>query len=352
MPNTRENQLVKTGSNVNGKSKEVILTGDRPTGKLHLGHYIGSLKNRVRLQELYERPYIMIADMQAMTDHFDDIAKVREHLLEVYYDYLAVGIDPEKNCIFLQSLVPALSEFTCIYLNYVTLARLKRNPTVKTEMKLKGYEDNVPAGFLVYPVSQASDITAFHGTLVPCGEDQLPMLEQCNEIVRHINYLVGRDVLTECKPLLSKVGRLKGTDGQAKMSKSLNNCIYLADEEDILYKKIMSMYTDPKHLRVEDPGQVEGNMVFSYLDAFDPDEEELRKWKEHYQRGGLGDVKVKKRLFEVLNTQLAPIRSKRRELTKNADILWAKILEHSQEAAAVAEKNLKELKQALGITFL
>lgn len=334
------------------KKKEIVLTGDRPTGRLHIGHYVGSLRRRVELQHQYEKPYIMIADMQAMTDHFENVEKVRQHIIEVCIDYLSVGIDPKLNTIFLQSLVPALSEFTMIYLNYVTLARLKRNPTVKTEMQSKGYSESVPAGFLIYPVSQAADITAFNASLIPVGEDQLPMLEQSNEIVRHINYITGKDVLVECKPLLSKVGRLPGTDGSAKMGKSLNNCIYLSDTEEQLHKAVMSMYTDPNHIRVQDPGQVEGNTVFKYLDAFDPAEEELEELKAHYRRGGLGDVKLKKRLFEILNAELLPIRERRKLLEEQREEIWQMIVENSLYAREVAEENLKKLKKELKITTL
>ena len=287
--------------------KDVVLTGDRPTGKLHIGHYVGSLKTRLEIQDDYNPFYIMIADMQALTDHFENPELVREHILEVAYDYLAVGLKPENIIFFIQSLVPELCELTIHYLNFVTLARLRRNPTVKSEMQQKNYGDAVPVGFLVYPVSQTADITAFHTTLVPVGDDQLPMIEQSNEIVRSINYTFGKQILTESRAMLSQITRLPGTDGSAKMGKSLDNCIYLSDDADTIQKKVMNMYTDPNHIHVNDPGTVEGNPVFTYLDAFDPDKEELEEWKAHYRRGGLGDVKVKRRLNQVLQDTLGPV---------------------------------------------
>lgn len=331
--------------------KDVVLTGDRPTGQLHIGHYVGSLRNRVTLQEQYDDTYIMIADMQALSDNGDHPEKVRKNLLEVAYDYYAVGLEPSKNTIFVQSLIPELAEFTAFYLNFVTLARLKRNPTVKTEMKLKNFGDAVPAGFLVYPVSQAADITAFRTTLVPVGDDQLPMIEQSNEIVRHINHFFNTDVLVESKALLSNVGRLPGLDGGAKMSKSLNNCIYLADEPDVIQKKVMSMFTDPNHLRVEDPGTVEGNPVFTYLDAFDPNKEELAELKEHYRRGGLGDVKLKRRLNDILQVELAPIRERRKEIASDPAAVLKMLQEHSQRARQVAASTLHDLKEVFGINY-
>lgn len=287
-------------------AKEIILTGDRPTGKLHLGHYVGSLKNRVELQNtgLYES-YFMIADQQALTDNARNPEKIRNSLIEVALDYLAVGIDPTKSTIFVQSQLPELHELTMHYLNLVTVSRLQRNPTVKDEIKQKNFENSIPAGFFIYPVSQAADITAFKATLVPVGEDQLPMLEQAREIVRSFNNIYG-DILVEPEAMLPKkgCGRLPGLDGKAKMSKSLGNCIYLSDEPDDIRKKVMSMYTDPNHIRVEDPGQVEGNMVFTYLDTFCDDKEKVEEMKEHYRKGGLGDVKIKKFLMKFFKQNL------------------------------------------------
>ena len=293
-------------------SKKIILTGDRPTGKLHIGHYIGSLKNRVQLQESGEyESFIMIADQQALTDNARDPEKIRRSLTEVALDYLAVGLDPARSTIFVQSQLPELHELTMHYLNLVTLSRLERNPTVKSEIKQKNYENSIPAGFLIYPVSQAADITAFKATTVPVGEDQLPMIEQTREIVRSFNSLYG-EVLVEPEAVIPKndtCGRLPGTDGKAKMSKSIGNCIYLSDDADTVKKKVMSMYTDPNHIRVEDPGQIEGNTVFTYLDVFAPNKEEVEEMKAHYKRGGLGDMKVKKYLNEVMQAELEPIRN-------------------------------------------
>ena len=287
-------------------SKKIILTGDRPTGKLHIGHYIGSLKNRVQLQESGEyESFIMIADQQALTDNARDPEKIRRSLTEVALDYLAVGLDPARSTIFVQSQLPELHELTMHYLNLVTLSRLERNPTVKSEIKQKNYENSIPAGFLIYPVSQAADITAFKATTVPVGEDQLPMIEQTREIVRSFNSLYG-EVLVEPEAVIPKndtCGRLPGTDGKAKMSKSIGNCIYLSDDADTVKKKVMSMYTDPNHIRVEDPGQIEGNTVFTYLDVFAPNKEEVEEMKAHYKRGGLGDMKVKKYLNEVMQAE-------------------------------------------------
>lgn len=330
---------------------EIVLTGDRPTGKLHIGHYVGSIKQRLISQAEYQTNYLMIADMQALTDNAHDVEKIRESVLEVTYDYLGCGIDPEKTTIFIQSLIPELTEFTVIYMNYVTLARLMRNPTVKSEMQLRDFGNTVPIGFLNYPVSQAADITAFNATLVPVGDDQLPMLEQTNEIVRHINFHFETDILKECKPILSQVTRLPGIDGNAKMSKSLNNCIYLSDDRETVSKKVMSMYTDPNHLRVEDPGTVEGNPVFTYLDAFDPDKSELEEWKDHYRRGGLGDVKVKRRLEKILQAELDPIRERRAEYEGKTNQIMEMLLESSKKARIVAQENLAKLKSVLGIDY-
>lgn len=332
------------------QKKKIVLTGDRPTGPLHLGHYVGSLEKRLELQETC-RQFIMIADAQALTDHAEKPHLVRENVLQVALDYLAVGIDPNKSTIFIQSLVSPLFELTSYFLNLVTWNRLKHNPTVKQEIVQKGYGESVPAGFMVYPVSQAADITAFKADLVPVGEDQLPMIEQTNEIVRHFNRIYKRDVLVECAALIPKMARLPGTDGKAKMSKSLGNSIFLSDSPDIVAKKVKGMYTDPNHLRVEDPGSVEGNPVFIYLDAFDTDREGLEAMKAHYQRGGLGDSVVKKRLLEVLQAFLDPIRSRREEFAKDPQGVMQIILKGSDVAKEVAEKTLKEVREAMFLNY-
>jgi len=333
--------------------KKIILTGDRPTGKLHIGHYIGSLKNRVALQEsgLYES-FIMIADQQALTDNARNPEIIRKSLTEVALDYLAVGIDPSKSNVFIQSQIPELNELTMHYLNLVTLSRLERNPTVKQEIKQKNFENSIPAGFLIYPVSQAADITAFKATTVPVGEDQLPMIEQTREIVRSFNSIYG-DVLVEPEAVLpsSNAGRLPGTDGKAKMSKSIGNCIYLSDDADTIKKKVMSMYTDPNHIRVEDPGQIEGNTVFTYLDIFATDKDAVEEMKEHYKRGGLGDMKVKKYLNEVMQAELEPIRNRRMEFEMDIDAVYSMLKDGSDKARAVASNTLKEVRAAIGIEY-
>ncbi len=333
--------------------KKIILTGDRPTGKLHIGHYIGSLKNRVALQEsgLYES-FIMIADQQALTDNARNPEKIRNSLIEVALDYLAVGIDPSKSNIFVQSQIPELNELTMHYLNLVTLSRLERNPTVKQEIKQKNFENSIPAGFLIYPVSQAADITAFKADTVPVGEDQLPMIEQTREIVRSFNSLYG-EVLVEPEAVLpsSNAGRLPGTDGKSKMSKSIGNCIYLSDDADTIKKKVMSMYTDPNHIRVEDPGQIEGNTVFTYLDVFATDKNTVEEMKEHYKRGGLGDVKVKRYLNEVLQAELEPIRNRRIEFEKDIDVVYKMLKDGSNKAREVAANTLREVREAIGIEY-
>ena len=344
--------------------KNIILTGDRPTGHLHLGHYVGSLKNRVKLQNEgnYDKMYVFIADSQALTDNFDNPGKVRENVREVMLDYLAVGLDPKKVTFFIQSMIPELTEYTFYFMNLVTVSRLMRNPTVKTEMKTKGMEETIPSGFLNYPVSQAADITLFNTTIVPAGEDQEPMIEQTNEIVRKFNSLYG-EVLNECRILLPEndsCRRLPGIDGNAKMSKSLGNCIYLSDTEEELYKKVMSMYTDPNHIRVEDPGNIIGNTVFTYLDAlctnehfakYLPEYKNLDELKDHYKRGGLGDVKIKKFLFNVLNEELTPIREKRLELSKNMNYIDEILKSGTMEARKVALENIKKFKAAIGINY-
>lgn len=334
-------------------SKKIILTGDRPTGKLHIGHYIGSLKNRVELQNSGEyESFIMIADQQALTDNARDPEKIRRSLTEVALDYLAVGLDPAKSTIFVQSQLPELHELTMHYLNLVTLSRLERNPTVKAEIKQKNYENSIPAGFLIYPVSQAADITAFKATTVPVGEDQLPMIEQTREIVRSFNNIYG-EVLVEPEAVIPKdtCGRLPGTDGKAKMSKSIGNCIYLSDDADTIKKKVMSMYTDPNHIRVEDPGQVEGNTVFTYLDVFAPNKDEVEEMKEHYKRGGLGDMKVKRYLNEVMQAELEPIRKRREEFAQDMDYVYKMLKDGSDKAREVAAQTLKEVREAIGLEY-
>ncbi len=331
--------------------KKVVLTGDRPTGPLHLGHYVGSLKNRLLLQETCTQ-FVMLADVQALTDNFQHPQKVRENVLEVALDYLAVGIDPNKTTIFIQSLLPQLFELTIYYLNLVTWNRLKHNPTVKQEIVQKGYGESVPAGFMVYPVSQAADITAFKANIVPVGADQLPMVEQSNEIVRHFNRIYNASVLVEAEALIpATASRLPGTDGKAKMSKSLGNAIYLSDSPDAVTKKIKGMYTDPEHLRVEDPGKVEGNPVFEYLDVFDPDKEKLQEMKAHYQRGGLGDSIVKKRLTEVIQAELDPIRQRRTLLAQDRNEVMKLVLQGTERAEIVAEQTLTEVRQAMRLDY-
>lgn len=332
------------------KQKKIILTGDRPSGSLHLGHFVGSLKNRVDLQHTHEQ-YVMIADTQALTDNYANPKKVRDNVIEVALDYLACGIDPEITTIFIQSTIPQLAELTMYYLNLVTWNRLKHNPTVKAEIKQKNFGENIPAGFMTYPISQAADITAFKASIVPVGEDQRPMIEQTNEIVRSFNRIYQTQTLVECEAYIPKFARLPGIDGQAKMSKSLGNTIFLGEEEDSLKKKVKSMYTDPQHLRVEDPGRVEGNPVFTYLDAFGTDMSKIQELKEHYQRGGLGDSVVKNYLFEVLNAFLTPIRNKRKEFEKDRAEILNILLKGSQRAWLVADKTLQEVKQAMFLNY-
>ena len=337
-------------------SKKVILTGDRPTGKLHIGHYVGSLKNRVELQNSGEfETFIMIADAQALTDNAKNPEKVRENVLEVALDYLAAGIDPSKTTIFIQSQIPQLPELAMFYANLVSISRLERNPTVKTEIKQKNFGEGVPSGFVFYPISQAADITAFKATHVPAGEDQLPMIELTREISRSFNQTYGVDLLVEPEIILSKEGierRLPGINGMnAKMSKSLNNGIYLADSFEEMRAKVMKMYTDPDHIRVEDPGKIEGNVVFAYLDVFAEDKEKVAEMKAHYQKGGLGDVAVKKYLVEEMNKVLKPIRERREELAKNPEAIYEILRKGSEKAEKVAAQTLKELKQAMKIDY-
>jgi len=333
-----------------GEKKKIILTGDRPTGPLHLGHYIGSLKNRVALQETAIQ-YVMIADVQALTDHAEHPETVRANILEVALDYLAVGIDPAKSTLFIQSLVKPLFELTLYYLNLVTWNRLKHNPTVKQEILAKNFGESVPAGFMVYPISQAADITAFKANLVPVGADQQPMIEQTNEIVQRFNTLYKTDVLVPCEALIPKHARLPGIDGKAKMSKSLGNCIYLSDPPEAISKKIKGMYTDPGHLRVEDPGKVEGNPVFTYLDAFDPNTHEVDALKEHYQRGGLGDSVVKKRLESVLQDLLEPIRKRRATYAQDKGAVMHLLLQGTKRANGAAQQTLEEVRKAMHLDY-
>lgn len=326
--------------------KHVILTGDRPSGRLHLGHYIGSLMNRVVLQNEHTQ-YVMIADVQALTDNFEHPEKVRESITQVMYDYLAVGIDPEKTTIFLQSMIPAIAELTMFYMNLVTVARLERNPTVKNEIRQKNMEKSLPVGFFVYPVSQAADITCVKATLVPVGEDQLPMIEQTNEIVRSFNRIYKKQVLVEAQALVPKYARLSGIDGQAKMSKSMNNAIYLSDTQDELAKKVKSMYTDPLHIKIEDPGRLEGNTVFEYLDAFGTDADYTARLKENYQQGGLGDMKVKMYLLEVLEQLLSPIRERRKQFEADPAQVMKILFEGTERVNAITQKTLEEVKEAM-----
>ena len=343
---------------------KIILTGDRPTGRLHLGHYVGSLKRRVELQNSgeYDRTMIMIADAQALTDNMENPEKVRQNIIEVALDYLSCGLDPAKSTLFIQSQIAELCELSFYYMNLVTVSRLQRNPTVKQEIKMRNFEASIPVGFFTYPISQAADITAFKATTVPVGEDQLPMIEQTREIVRKFN-TVYREVLVEPDALLPQTQaamRLPGTDGKAKMSKSLGNCIYLSDTAEDVRKKVMSMYTDPTHIQVSDPGHIEGNTVFTYLDAFCRPEHfemylkdyaNLDELKAHYTRGGLGDVKVKKFLNNILQEELEPIRLKRKEFEKDIPEVYRILKEGSEVARNIAAQTLSEVKSAMGINY-
>ena len=346
------------------ENKKIILTGDRPTGHLHLGHYVGSLQRRIELQNQggYDEFYVMVADAQALTDNFGNIQKVKDNVLQVMLDYLAVGLDPNKVTFFIQSEVSELTEFNFYFLNMVTLSRLQRNPTVKEEIKQKGFEKSIPVGFLTHPVSQTADITAFNANIVPVGVDQLPLIEQAREIVHTFNNLYG-ETLVEPQAVLPKnenCYRLVGTDGGAKMSKSLGNCIYLSDEPDVIKQKVFSMYTDPNHIRVEDPGNVEGNTVFTYLNVFSkpedfvkflPEYKNLDELKEHYMRGGLGDMKIKRFLNNILQDLIAPIREKRKELEKNPEVVFNILRIGTEKARKVAKENLIKLKTNMGINY-
>lgn len=352
------------GNDKKNNNPKIILTGDRPTGRLHLGHYVGSLKRRVELQNSgeFDKIFIMIADAQALTDNADNPEKVRQNIIEVALDYLSCGLDPSKTNIFIQSQIPQLTELTFYYMNLVTVSRLQRNPTVKSEIQLRNFEASIPVGFFTYPISQTADITAFKATTVPVGEDQEPMLEQAREIVRKFNSVYG-ETLVEPDILLpdnKACLRLPGTDGKAKMSKSLGNCIYLSDTPEEVKRKVMSMYTDPDHIRVEDPGKIEGNCVFTYLDAFSseedfkeflPDYNNLDELKDHYRRGGLGDVKVKKFLNNVLQKQLEPIRNKRHEYEKDIPGVYEILRKGTEAAYEVAQQTLNEVKASMKINY-
>lgn len=343
---------------------KIMLTGDRPTGRLHVGHYVGSLKRRVELQNTgdFDEMFVMIADAQALTDNADNPEKVRQNIIEVALDYLACGLDPEKCTLFIQSQIPQLCELSFYYMNLVTVSRLQRNPTVKSEIQMRNFEASIPVGFFTYPISQAADITAFKANVVPVGEDQLPMLEQTKEIVRKFNSVYG-DTLVEPEILLPENQaclRLPGTDGKAKMSKSLGNCIYLSEEPDEIQKKVFSMFTDPTHIKVSDPGKLEGNTVFTYLDAFCrpeyfaeflPDYANLQELKDHYTRGGLGDMKVKRFLNNVLQAELEPIRNRRKEYQKDIPYVYEILKKGSEKAEAVAEKTLQEVKASMKINY-
>ncbi len=329
--------------------KKRILTGDRPTGRLHIGHYVGSLKNRVKLQDEYDQ-YVMVADVQALTDNFENPQKVRDNVRELVLDYLAVGIDPSKTTIFIQSLIPEIAELTVFYLNLVTLERVLRNPTVKDEIKQKGFEKSLPAGFAMYPVSQAADITFCNANLVPVGEDQLPMIEQTREIVRRFNKLYG-EVFVEPEALIGEVKRLPGTDGNVKMGKSLGNCIYLSDDEQTVTKQVMSMYTDPNRIRPTDPGKVEGNPVFVYHDAFNPNKEEVEDFKTRYKEGRIGDVEVKTRLAQVMNEMLAPIRQRRKELESQPELIDKILQEGTEKTREIAKQTMLKVRTAMKINY-
>jgi tryptophanyl-tRNA synthetase len=335
--------------------QDTVLTGDRPTGKLHLGHYVGSLKSRLALQDKYSRCFYMIADIQALTDNADNPGKVHENVLEVAFDNLAVGLDPQKTTFFIQSQVPQIAELTVLFLNLVTLARLRRNPTVKNEMKQKGFGENVPAGFLAYPVSQAGDILFCGANIIPVGDDQLPVIEQANEIAEKFNAIYGSSaggpVFRKIQPLLSETPRLVGIDGNAKASKSLGNAIYLADSPKEIERKVMMMYTDPGHIHASDPGKVKGNVVFTYLDAFDPDKAAIKDLKKQYEHGGLGDVVIKKRLIEVLDVLLSPIRTRRADFAQDPGRVMDILRTGTAKAKQAAEETMKTVRRAVQIDY-
>jgi len=329
---------------------DVVLTGDRPTGKLHLGHYVGSLQNRILLQDKVKTCFYEVADIQALTDNASNPQKVRDNVFEIAADNLAAGVDPKKTTFFIQSQVPEIAEITVIFLNLVTLARLKRNPTVKNEMKQKNYGDDVPVGFLSYPVSQAADILFCKSNIIPVGDDQLPQIEQTNEIVEKFNRIYGK-TFPKVEPFLSKFPRLVGIDGNAKASKSLGNAIFLDDSFSEIEKKVMQMYTDPNHIHLNDPGKIKGNVVFSYLDVFDPDKKEIEKLKKQYQKGGVGDVVMKKRLISVLDTLISPMRNRKKELEKNPEYVFEVLKEGTERAREIARQTMKEVRSKIKIDY-
>lgn len=330
--------------------KKVVLTGDRPTGQLHLGHFVGSMKNRVLMQEKHDTCFYMVADLQALTDNADNPEKIRSNVREVVLDNMAVGLDPEKTTMFVQSLVPEIALLNQLFMNFVTVNQLRHNPTIKTEIKQKGYEESIPLGFLAYPVSQAADILFCKGNVVPVGEDQMPVIEQANEIVRKFNAMYS-EVFSEIEGVVGEKGRLVGTDGSAKASKSLGNAIMLADSMDTIREKVMGMYTDPDHIHVEQSGKVEGNVVFVYLDIFDEDKEEVDRLKEEYMKGGLGDVVLKKRLIDVLDGVLLPIREERERLAKDMDYIDEVLKRGTEKAKEVALETMGEVRKAMGINY-
>lgn len=332
------------------KNEDIVLTGDRPTGKLHLGHLVGSIQNRIKLQDQYNHCFYMIADIQALTDNASNPEKVRENVFEVVLDNLAAGVDPLKTTFFIQSQIPEIAELTVLFLNLVTLARLRRNPTVKDEMKQKGFGENVPVGFLAYPVSQAADILFCGSNIIPVGEDQLPVIEQANEIVDKFNFIYG-ETFRKIRPVLSETPRLVGIDGNAKASKSLGNAIYLNDSVEEIKRKVMMMYTDPDHIHINDPGKIEGNAVFTYLDVFDPNKNKVEKLKEHYKKGGLGDVEIKKRLIDVLENVIAPIRARRSEFAKNPEIVEKILCEGTDKTKKIAKEMMKKIREAVKINY-
>ncbi|MBY0360725.1 MAG: tryptophan--tRNA ligase [Phreatobacter sp.] len=338
-------------SQASSVSRPIILTGDRPTGPLHLGHYVGTLLNRVAFQRTHQQ-FVLIADAQGLTDNASNPTKIRDNILEVTLDYLAVGIDPQHTTICLQSAMPALSELTLLFLNYVTVARLERNPTIKDEIQARGFGRDIPAGFLCYPVAQAADITAFKATVVPVGDDQVPIIEQTNEIVRRVNRQAGRIVLPEAKAVVPTVGRLPGVDGQAKMSKSQGNAIFLSASPEQIRQAVRQMYTDPDHIRVSDPGRVEGNVVFTYLDAFDPARDEVDELKAHYRRGGLGDTALKDRLTNVLTTLIEPIRERRAQLAQRPSDVLDVVRAGTNKSRSVTQSTMDEVREALGLFAL
>ncbi len=332
------------------KERTIALTGDRPTGRLHIGHFVGSIQNRIKIQKDADLFFYEIADIQALTDNADNPEKVRKNVLEVALDNLACGIDPDKTVMFIQSKVPEIAELTVLFMNLVTLARLKRNPTVKDEMKQKGFGENVPVGFLTYPISQAADILAFRGNLIPVGEDQLPVLEQANEIVIDFNRLYGK-TFDKIKNLVGDTPRLMGIDGNAKMGKSLDNAIYLSDTYQEISKKVMSMYTDPNHIHVNDPGDTKNNVVFKYLEIFDLEKDEVKKLKKQYEAGGLGDVVIKKRLIEVMESVIGPIRQRREELAKEPDKIMKILEEGTEKARKYARSTMEEVREKIKIAY-